>query len=48
MLIKEFISQLEKLNPNEEIYVPNELELKEPIIQTLDFKFDTYHLLWHS
>lgn len=45
MKVKELINYLQELNPNEEIFIPNELELKEPIVQTMEFKDDTYHLL---
>ena len=45
MRIKEFIQQLQKLDENQEIYVPNTLDLKEPIIQEMSFKDDNYFLI---
>ena len=45
MKIKELIKQLQGLNQEQEIYIPHEYDLKEPIIQTMEFVDDTYHLL---
>ena len=45
MKIKELIAELQKLDSEQEIYISDELELNEPVIQTMDFKDDTYHLL---
>lgn len=45
MKIKELIKQLQKLDENQEIYVPKELDLKEPIIQEMAFKDDNYFLI---
>ena len=45
MKIKDLIEQLQKLDENEEIYIPNEWDLEEPVIQTMGFVDDTYHLL---
>lgn len=45
MKIKELIKQLQKLDAEQEIYIPYEYDLKEPIIQTMEFVDDTYHLL---
>ena len=45
MKIKDLIKELQKLDENEEIYIPNEWDLKEPVIQTMNFVDDTYHLL---
>lgn len=45
MKVKELITELKKLNEEQEIYLPIELELKEPVIQTMEFDDDTYHLI---
>lgn len=45
MIIKDLISQLQKLDENQEIYISHEYDLKEPIIQTIDLKDDVYHLI---
>ena len=45
MKVKELIEQLQQLNGNQDIYIPNELDLNEPVIQTISLKDDEYHLL---
>lgn len=45
MKVKELIKQLQKLDTEQEIYIPCEYDLKEPMIQTMEFIDDTYHLL---
>lgn len=45
MKAKELVEQLQKLDENMEVYIPQELELKEPVIQVMEFKDDAYSLI---